>query len=75
MFLIQNLFFGSTYLPIQWTPVALSRDVKLLLRLEMIGAIPALTHTTYDVHVDKYVSILPFNGIHFSFIIVIYLRC
>jgi len=74
-FLMQNLFFGPTYLPIQWIPVALSRGVKLVLRLEMIGAIPALTHTTYDVHINKYVSILPFNWVHFSFILVLNLRC
>jgi len=74
-FILQNVFFGPIYLPFQWTPVVLSRGVRLLLRLEMVGGIPALTHTTYDMHINKNVSILPFNGVHFSFSIVINLRC
>jgi hypothetical protein len=74
-FLMKNLLFGPIYFPIHWIPVPLFCGVKLLLRLEMIGAVPALTHTTYDVHINKYVSVLPFNGVHVSFIILINSWC
>ena len=62
IYFAEKLLFGPNYLPFQWIPVALSRGVRLLLRLEMIGGTPALTHTTYDMHINEYVSILPLMG-------------
>jgi hypothetical protein len=58
---MQNLFLWPNHLSIQCLPVAFSRGVKLLLRLELIAALPALTDTTYDVHINKYIFILLFS--------------